>query len=335
MPGANRPMRTMTVKPRDTFFRITIAMTSPIDVGNSNCNDILPGFRRCSSWEGFSRCTWVKHRAELVQGHQRSSADQLVTKRAVRFCLYDGRGAAAPRFGQALPLQVIVDQPDDRAFVALHVVSPQFLSPTPGGVSAGLRCIWTQPPLLRRNNYGGRRPGSGENGGSRCERGPPVEIPPNGLRREPLRMYFYTRADIQASALELLSKITSCSSVLATFSIHTAPRVSRRPSVVVMQAIEDWECHDTTVSLGHSRQRLFLPEALVWPRLVVEAGVLRDEAQKMALATCISRWSCKSPSCCSPPRVPVHPEGDGGLASVVGKHFRVSGRGEPVERTPS
>ncbi len=44
------------------------------------------------------------------------------------------------------------------------------------------------------------------------------------------------------------------------------------------------KCHDTTVSLGHSRQRLFLPEALVWPRLVVEAGVLRDEAQKMAFA---------------------------------------------------
>src|SRR6267378_2314632 len=51
-----------------------------------------------------------------------------------------------------------------------------------------------------------------------------------------------------------------------------------------MQATDDRECHDTTVSLGHSRQRLFLPEALVWPRLVVEAGVLRDEAQKMALA---------------------------------------------------
>ena len=50
-----------------------------------------------------------------------------------------------------------------------------------------------------------------------------------------------------------------------------------------MQATDDRECHDTTVSLGHSRQRLFLPEALVWPRLVVEAGVLRDEAQKMAL----------------------------------------------------
>jgi hypothetical protein len=49
-----------------------------------------------------------------------------------------------------------------------------------------------------------------------------------------------------------------------------------------MQATEDRECHDTTVSLGHSRQRLFLPEALVWPSLVVEAGVLRDEAQKMA-----------------------------------------------------
>src|SRR5713101_631053 len=72
--------------------------------------------------------------------------------------------------------------------------------------------------------------------------------------------------------------------VLATFSIHTPRGVSRRPSVVVMQAIEDWDSHDTTVSLGHSRQRLFLPEALVWPSLVVEAGVLRDEAQKMALA---------------------------------------------------
>jgi len=51
--------------------------------------------------------------------------------------------------------------------------------------------------------------------------------------------------------------------VLATFSIHTTPCVSGHPSVVVMQAIEDWECHDTTLSLGHSRQRLFLPEALV------------------------------------------------------------------------
>ena len=51
-----------------------------------------------------------------------------------------------------------------------------------------------------------------------------------------------------------------------------------------MQAIEDWECHDTTVSLGHSRHRLFLPEALVWPSFVVEAGVLRDEAPQMALA---------------------------------------------------
>src|SRR5437016_8705947 len=72
--------------------------------------------------------------------------------------------------------------------------------------------------------------------------------------------------------------------LLATFSIHTTPWVSGHPPVVVMQATEDRECHDTTLSLGHSRQRLFLPEALVWPRLVVEAGVLRDEAQKMALA---------------------------------------------------
>jgi len=53
-----------------------------------------------------------------------------------------------------------------------------------------------------------------------------------------------------------------------------------------MEAIEDWECHNTTVSLGHSGHRLFLLEALVWPSFVVEAGVLCDEAQKMALAKC-------------------------------------------------
>ncbi len=41
-------------------------------------------------------------------------------------------------------------------------------------------------------------------------------------------------------------------------SLSTQPiGVSRRPSVVVMQAIEDWERHDTSVSLGHSRHRLF------------------------------------------------------------------------------
>jgi hypothetical protein len=51
-----------------------------------------------------------------------------------------------------------------------------------------------------------------------------------------------------------------------------------------MQAIEDWECQDTTVCLGRSRHRLFLPQALMWPSLVVEANVDRDEAQKMALA---------------------------------------------------
>jgi len=51
-----------------------------------------------------------------------------------------------------------------------------------------------------------------------------------------------------------------------------------------MEAIEDWQSHNTTDSLGHSRHRLFLQEALVWPSLVVEASVLRDKAQKMALA---------------------------------------------------
>ena len=51
-----------------------------------------------------------------------------------------------------------------------------------------------------------------------------------------------------------------------------------------MEAVEDWECHDTTVCLGRSRHRLFLPQALMWPSLVVEANVVRDEAQKMALA---------------------------------------------------
>src|SRR5882724_6060990 len=86
------------------------------------------------------------------------------------------------------------------------------------------------------------------------------------------------------SAIVVPAAAPMSSPVLATFSIHTTPCVSRHPPVVVMQATDDRECHDTTVSLGHSRQRLFLPEALVWPRLVVEAGVLRDEAQKMAFA---------------------------------------------------
>jgi hypothetical protein len=49
-----------------------------------------------------------------------------------------------------------------------------------------------------------------------------------------------------------------------------------------MEAIEDWDCHDTTVSLRHSRRGLFLPEALGWPSFVIKAGVRRDEAQKMA-----------------------------------------------------
>src|SRR5713101_4598903 len=56
-------------------------------------------------------------------------------------------------------------------------------------------------------------------------------------------------------------------------------RVSRRPSVVVMQPIEDRVCDDTTICLGCSRHGLFLPKALVWPSLVEEADVLRDEAQ--------------------------------------------------------
>src|SRR5712664_972589 len=76
----------------------------------------------------------------------------------------------------------------------------------------------------------------------------------------------------------------SAPAVLATFSIRTSRAALRRHSVVVMQAIEDWECHDTTVCLGRSRHRLFLPQALMWPSLVVEANVVRDEAQKMALA---------------------------------------------------
>src|SRR2546421_13009065 len=59
--------------------------------------------------------------------------------------------------------------------------------------------------------------------------------------------------------------------VLATFSIHTARAASRHPSVVVMQAIEDWECHDPTVSLGQSRHRLLLAQALMSPSVVVVA----------------------------------------------------------------
>src|SRR6266852_7087441 len=58
-------------------------------------------------------------------------------------------------------------------------------------------------------------------------------------------------------------------------------RVSRRPSVVVTQPIEDRVRDDTTICLGCSRHGLFLPKALVWPSLVEEADVLRDEAQQM------------------------------------------------------
>src|SRR5712692_10111075 len=58
---------------------------------------------------------------------------------------------------------------------------------------------------------------------------------------------------------------------------------SSRPSVVVMQPIEDRVCDDTTICLGCSRHGLFLPKALVWPSLVEEADVLRDEAQQMVL----------------------------------------------------
>src|SRR6266849_2579733 len=97
-------------------------------------------------------------------------------------------------------------------------------------------------------------------------------------------LYKLRREADQSRRFLPVSVVASCVSVLATFFIHTARGVSRRPSVVVMQAIEDWECHETTISLGHSRHRLFLPEALVSPRLVVEAGVLRDQAQKMDLA---------------------------------------------------
>ena len=69
--------------------------------------------------------------------------------------------------------------------------------------------------------------------------------------------------------------------VLATFSEN---RASRRPSVVVMQPIEDRVCDDTTICLDQSRHRLFLPKPLVWPGPVVEVGELRDETLKMGLA---------------------------------------------------
>ena len=61
-------------------------------------------------------------------------------------------------------------------------------------------------------------------------------------------------------------------------------RASRRPSVVVMQPIEDRVCDDTTICLDQSRYRLFLPKPLVWPGPVVEVGELRDETLKMGLA---------------------------------------------------
>src|SRR5712691_1864501 len=77
------------------------------------------------------------------------------------------------------------------------------------------------------------------------------------------------------------ASITQCSTPLgllhsgAAAVLATSPseenRVSRRPSVVVMQPIEDRVCDDTTICLGCSRHGLFLPKALVWPSLVEEA----------------------------------------------------------------
>ena len=51
-----------------------------------------------------------------------------------------------------------------------------------------------------------------------------------------------------------------------------------------MQPIEDRVCNDTPICLGCSRHGLFLPKTLMWPSRIVKAGVLRDKAQKMALA---------------------------------------------------
>ncbi len=50
-----------------------------------------------------------------------------------------------------------------------------------------------------------------------------------------------------------------------------------------MQPVENRMCDDTTICLGCSRHGLFLPKTLMWPSLIVKAGVLRDKAQKMAL----------------------------------------------------
>jgi len=58
-------------------------------------------------------------------------------------------------------------------------------------------------------------------------------------------------------------RCTSGCPVLAVFSIRTSLGCVTPPSVVVMQAIEDWECHGQTVCLGRSRHRLFLPKALI------------------------------------------------------------------------
>src|SRR6266850_5985235 len=64
---------------------------------------------------------------------------------------------------------------------------------------------------------------------------------PHGLRREPLRMYFYTRADNQASTLELLSKITS----LQLAKIY-APILLRSPVVPVIQTAQPPASHDSS-----------------------------------------------------------------------------------------
>jgi len=82
-------------------------------------------------------------------------------------------------------------------------------------------------------------------------------VPPGvGL---PYATFLRGRKPQRSSAFRLSSVSRSRgAAVLATFSIHTARGLSHRPSVVVMQAIENWDCHDTTASLGSSRHRLVL-----------------------------------------------------------------------------
>lgn len=114
-----------------------------------------------------------------------------------------------------------------------------------------------QPPLEGQGYR--EREGAGGLAG-RCARDAPVEEP----RHCEAERRSHDRPDDDIGRVVLVGRHSPgrprcppATAVLATFCIRR--EASRRPSIVVMQPIENRVCDDTTVCLGCSRHGLFLP----------------------------------------------------------------------------